>query len=1185
MRKKQKALFISALIVLQSLSYAGYLSYQTIAGGTQVYFTQIQASDRAQYAVNDIIQGQNIDLTNYKNINKDSLNKNQILTNLGSLGRATIMNNTAATVNLKLRVRLSTDREGDLVEFQTDSSVYKITVPPHGGTAVFDNVDLNDLNQSWVNYNVSDLSASSYAKQLASNSKLEGLAADAIIQFTQSGGEILPNRTYTSVVTLVDAGNGTEYHQVRASIFQPATTGKTQLILPGSGEQISASNLYPKFIWMTDVRTGVNLSFTFTLYDYKEGDSVENAIRTVPKYKVENLSQSSLDYPFSAPSLELGKKYAWMIRAFDGTGRFVGGNYSWFQYQVARPPQLSAPQGEIIGFPLVFSYTGVEGADRYEIYISTKKEFTEYKKVETDGVAYSLDNVDTYFEPGKTCYWKVQAIGKNGDKLAKESDVFQFNYKREIELIRPIDTTVMMLPPQFQWTALPGASSYKLMIAAHPDFLSSKTGETDQTSFQPDDSGEFFALDGVYYWKVQAYNKSGYKYGLESVKGSFKTPERGVPMLMSPLGDELSPLNPIHFSWQNMNWVKKYKVLIASNIDFKDAKEFGSESSPLVLKNDDDFLKWGMTYYWRVVPYDEHDKHFNKKSDVGSFRTPGRKGSELISPLGEEVANMQSILFNWEKVPWASKYQLFISDQQDMRNAKVVDAFPPFSFQSFGVIKPGKVYYWQVIPLDELGKNHDQKSGIGTFRTRPVPGITLISPAGEFYAAVQNILVKWTALEGVAGYQVLVSEEDRGMKDAKIYSVEGTMFSIAADSLAEGKKYFVKVNAYDKDQVLYGLGSPIGMFYIGQKDQVNPSVIIYPIEKANELNPILRWNGPIAADYYVLNISEKDLGAIEQKVKGKEIELVKLMTAKPGAAYKWQVQAYGKDATKLGDASKEVIFTLPIPQVKLLGPLHVSLPVLKVKFFWKGESYMDQYSLIIGKGDHLENPKTYSSKEQTFEVVLENGKYSWQVIGLHRGEELAKSAEIGKFEVAKAIQQNKVLLLEPLNTLVSDVKVVLKWQAVEGADEYLVKLGRGAKMDDPREFKAKEKFLEIADLIDGTYNWSVRALKVGKSLSDPSSIGVFQFQVRQVSTENTRVTDNAVVTKDQQPTFMEASPQDLQAFGVFVKEFLKTNGAGSHLEGMGLDELTFDGQKDKINKWVLDSLMNGSTEIKYIKVR
>ena len=47
--------------------YAGIINFTDNGGDKTVRIMQIQSSDRAQYAINDIIQGQNIDINNYKN--------------------------------------------------------------------------------------------------------------------------------------------------------------------------------------------------------------------------------------------------------------------------------------------------------------------------------------------------------------------------------------------------------------------------------------------------------------------------------------------------------------------------------------------------------------------------------------------------------------------------------------------------------------------------------------------------------------------------------------------------------------------------------------------------------------------------------------------------------------------------------------------------------------------------------------------------------------------------------------------------------------------------------------------------------------------------------------------------------------------------------------------------------------
>ncbi len=1160
--KKLLSLFIIFII---NASFAGILNYTRLSGGNgDVTITQINASDRARYTASDLMTGQNLNLSDIRNVNGSNIDRKIMLKNLGTLGQITLFNSTSTNIRVKFIVEVATSLEGPLVRFKTDPVVYPVEVPAHG-TRVLDSVEVYNLNDSWVRDST----------ELATKSKYDTLQNAAIFQYSQTG-ELVPPRTYIMKVNVVNETNeATLYDSVEASVYQPGVSGKTELILPSTGEQIPFSNANPTFIWRNEVRTGVNLNYTFSLYDFKDTDSLVGAISGIPKYSTTIANDKF--YTYDGPSLELGKKYAWKLDTYDGTDRFLSTAYDWFQYEVPRPARLNAPLEPVTHFPVLFSWIGVAGADRYQIAISLHKDFTEAKTYETDGVAYSI-NYDPFFEPGKTYFWKVEALDKMGARFVPDPQIGTFLYNQQIDLIRPVNSQIMILPPQFEWKGLDGAAAYRIRITDKQDFASYQEFIVDQTSYQPDAS-DYYAFDKTYYWKVQALSNVGGEWGPESSAASFKSPQREVPFLISPMGDELPNLLQVQFSWQNTGWAKSYEIQVADNREMKNSITFKSNVSPLMVQNTDGWMQWAKTYYWQVLPYDEIKQNFGKKSEMSSFKTLPRKAPVLIAPLGDEVDNLATIGFNWEKPLWASKYQLLIADNRDMNHPLAIDAFPPFGWQNDGLVKLGQTYYWQVIPADDQGQSYGVKSDIMTFRSRSIPAIELSSPVGDVINSVKDVVVNWTSIEGAAQYQVLLAQDDATFQNATIYYSEKPPFILQADKLKSGVKYLVRIKAVDKESQVYGAQSNDGSFYINMEDSTipRPPVIIYPAGKINESNPIIKWTSVPSADSYevVLNVLRNG-SASKLTVKTPEIELSKLGVVRPGETCRLTVQALDPNGKPFLDNSKESSFSLPLPSIKLLGPIGKPLAAKDVKLSWKGDKTYDEYKVVFGKGPNLDDPKTFSTKEQQYEIKgLELGAYSWLIIGVWKGEELFKTAP-ASFTIVPSPWLGKIVLTDPINKNIRGEKILFSWTPIEGLDEYKIRLSKG--IDDSKEYKTKDKTLQISDLESGNYNWQVLGVKEGRDVL-MSSVAVFKFDyVKSVS-------ENIVTTENNKPLFVEATPQDLSKFADFIKEYLRANGAANLMDGMDFQELVLDGKKEKINNILLQELIDESAQIKYIKVR
>jgi len=1161
--KKFLLLFI---ILVINTSFTGVLNYTRLFGGNGlVLITQINASDRARYTASDLMTGQNLDFSDIRKINGSSIDRNTLLKNLGTLGQISLTNASSSNISIKFIIEVATSIEGPLIRFKTDPSVFNVVVPANG-TRVLDSVEVYNLNDSWINPNSTT--------SLADQSKYDALQNAAIFQYAQTG-ELVPPRTYIIKVNVVNASNETLYDSVQASVYQPGVSGKTELSLPATGEQIPFSNSNPTFIWRNEIRTGVNLTYTFSLYDFKDSDSLVGVISGIPKYSTKIIN--SKFYTYDGPSLELGKKYAWKIETYDGTDRFLSTAFDWFQYEVPQPVRLNAPLDEVTHFPVLFSWMGVMGADRYQLSISIHKDFSDPKVYDTDGMAYSV-NYDSFFEPEKAYYWKVEPINKMGLRFVPDPQVGRFIFHKQINLVRPQETQVKVLPPQFQWSDLEGAQAYRLRIADNLAFSHFKEFIIDQTSFQPEASDDY-VFDKTYYWKVQALSSAGSEWGPESSIGSFKSPERESPFLISPMGEELPNIAQVQFNWQNTGWAKSYDIQVADNRDMKNAITFKSTSSPLLVQNTDGWMQWAKTYYWQVLPYDDNKDNFGKKSEMSLFKTMPRKAPVLIAPLGDEIEDLSMIGFNWDKPLWASKYQLLIADNPEMDHPLIINAFPPFGWKNDGLVRLGKTYYWQVIPVDDQGQSYGVKSDIMTFRSKPISNIDMTSPLGDIYDSVKDILINWTPIEGAAQYQVLLSQDDPSFQNATIFYSEKPPFTIQANKLKSGTKYIVRINAIDKDSQIYGSRSNDGSFFINNEDNSvpKPAVIVYPVGNIHDANPIIKWTDLISADSYevILNTAS-DGSTSKMNVKTTEVELSKLGAVPPGETCRVSVQALDEAGKAFLGRSKETSFTLPLPSIKLLNPIGKPLSSKDIKLLWQGDKQYSEYKVIVWNDSHKDESKTYSTKEQQMDIKgLELGAYSWQVTGVWKGVDLFKTTP-ASFTIVPSQWQGNILLTDPNNKYMRGDKVLFSWTPIEGLDEYKIRLGKG--IDDVKEYKTKDKMFELVGLESGNYNWQVVGIKEGRDVL-MSSIAVFKFDNEKVISSSQITTDNI------KPSFIEATPQDVSRFADFVKEYLKANGAANLMEGMEFQNLLLDGRKENINTVLLQELIDDPAEIKYLKVR
>ncbi len=198
-------------------------------------------------------------------------------------------------------------------------------------------------------------------------------------------------------------------------------------------------------------------------------------------------------------------------------------------------PSLRSPGAgaKKVGVRPVFQWSAIAGADSYELLVATSPSLTDpaITRLGTDALPANAWQSDIDLDYAATYYWKVRASGS--DSYSAWSAVSAFTIESSPELTPPssLESSSLLtsrsaapelyspaagaggvpLKPIFQWSALAGADSYELLVAADASFTNPiiiKIGDyaLPATAWQSD-----INLDGAatYYWKVRASGSSG----------------------------------------------------------------------------------------------------------------------------------------------------------------------------------------------------------------------------------------------------------------------------------------------------------------------------------------------------------------------------------------------------------------------------------------------------------------------------------------------------------------------------------------------------------------------------------------------------------------------------------------------------------------------------------------------------
>ena len=352
-------------------------------------------------------------------------------------------------------------------------------------------------------------------------------------------------------------------------------------------------------------------------------------------------------------------------------------------------PRLTVPgSGAVVGALPAFGWTAVRGADHYEFQIAADATFSSavLGRGQDQFATYNTRAALARTIPNGTYYWHVRAITAKGDVSPWSAPrSVKKEWKAAPRLIWPGNGARVNFPTTpltLRWSAVRGASKYRVLIA-NDEQLSSLVGgqpfETSATSLTPPFTPGAGTTAKTYYWSVTPVDAGG-NSGTKAREGKF---EWGWPSSSSvnlrDLRPEVETFDP-EFSWKPVKGAAAYELDVNSSTDFAPGSRvcctqpvIGTSWSPPVTLADN-------TYYWRVRALDAGGNAgvWNLGPDQGRFqkvfakwRDPNNAGCASSTSGCSSILNLhmrdnvsdpapagatRSPVAVWNAVPGASSY-------------------------------------------------------------------------------------------------------------------------------------------------------------------------------------------------------------------------------------------------------------------------------------------------------------------------------------------------------------------------------------------------------------------------------------------------------------------------------------------------------------------------------------------------
>lgn len=308
----------------------------------------------------------------------------------------------------------------------------------------------------------------------------------------------------------------------------------------------------------------------------------------------------------------------------------------------------------------LFTWQPIPGAASYYVVVSRDADFTNVVDVALTNIpAYAprravtqvpISYADESADERLPYWWMVipaQSPGGSGLGSLNVAQAPQFTYDSPRPTpATPADGEVVPLQPTLRWSAVPGARSYRVQIAADPSFGAPLDDiSTDASSYTTDST---LPADALLYWRVRATGESG--VGLNwSPTSSFV---RRLPGTQA--GEDAStggPLFPI-LRWDPVPGATAYDIHVEeADGDSVDATTASTAATPVVFEGTG-------IWTWRVRP-----RFPGLRADVPGPWSPSQPFvRHLGAPAGVTASRSSAgTLLQWSPDPAATTYSVDVA--------------------------------------------------------------------------------------------------------------------------------------------------------------------------------------------------------------------------------------------------------------------------------------------------------------------------------------------------------------------------------------------------------------------------------------------------------------------------------------------------------------------------------------------
>ena len=272
---------------------------------------------------------------------------------------------------------------------------------------------------------------------------------------------------------------------------------------------------------------------------------IRNSSTNVHAYLIATATTASYT---PSSSLGIGKYVVW-VRPVGPSGEKAGWS-SPYSFRVTTPVSFQPPRAQQSTPKPSLRWDSVPGATKYDLWIDnvSARQSQAVRVSDLRGTSWTSAND---LPMGSYRAW-VRGSDVSGT-AARWSDPVNFMVLPTVEQIGPLTSTFDMTP-EFRWVAVPGASTYNVVVRnANTNVVLINESVTSGSTFSPSSSLPV----GRYVWNVYAVSSAGFRSPGATTAEFFAG---GRPTVLSPLSTT-SQRTP-QFSWSNVDGAVSYSLFV-----------------------------------------------------------------------------------------------------------------------------------------------------------------------------------------------------------------------------------------------------------------------------------------------------------------------------------------------------------------------------------------------------------------------------------------------------------------------------------------------------------------------------------------------------------------------------------------------------------------------------------------------